>query len=152
MVEVAIQVFNRKVLNIQEFRDAINQLKDGKHLVTVKDIRKRSIPQNAYYWAVLVPMVRAGLYDAGYDEVRTNEDAHVVLKHLHLKKNVVNKQTGETYQIDGSSAALAIPEFNDFIERICRWAAEYLGIVIPSPNEQFVEFEQWEKSIVEICD
>ncbi|MBK7885514.1 MAG: hypothetical protein IPJ81_18245 [Chitinophagaceae bacterium] len=60
MVEVIIHINNRKVINMKEFREAFNQLKDGKHLVTVKDMRKRSIPQNAYYWGVVVPMVKKG--------------------------------------------------------------------------------------------
>ena len=153
MVEVVIHINNRKVVNMKEFRDAFNQLKDGKHLVTVKDMRKRSIPQNAYYWGVIVPMVRKGLYDAGFDEVRTNDDAHEVLKHVHLRKHIVSKHTGEIItEIAGSSTTLSIPEFNDYIEAICKWASEYLGIIIPSPNEQIVEFEQWQSSIVKSCD
>ena len=48
MVEVIININNRKVVNMKEFREAFNQLKDGKHMVTVKDMRKRSLPQNAY--------------------------------------------------------------------------------------------------------
>ncbi|MBK7885165.1 MAG: hypothetical protein IPJ81_16280 [Chitinophagaceae bacterium] len=152
MVEVIIHINNRKVINMKEFREAFNQLKDGKHLVTVKDMRKRSIPQNAYYWGVVVPMVKKGLYDAGYDEVTTNEDAHEVMKHIHLRKRIVSKQTGDVIDISNSSAKLSIPEFNIYIEAICKWASEYLGIVIPSPNDQLIEFEQWQNSIVESCD
>lgn len=129
---------------MQEFRTAFAQLKDGKHLVTVKDMRKRSIPQNSYYWGVIVPLVRKGLYDAGYDEVRTNDDAHEVLKHIHLRKRMVSRQTGDVIDIAGSSAKLTTPEFNEYIESICRWSAEFLGVVIPSPHEYLsVEFDNW---------
>lgn len=152
MVEVIINISNRKVVNMQEFKAAFNQLKDGKHMVTVKDIRKRSIPQNSYYWGIIVPMVRKGLYDAGYDEVTTNDDAHEVMKHIHLRKRIVSKQTGDVIDISNSSAKLSIPEFNIYIEAICKWASEYLGIVIPSPNDQLAEFEQWEHSIMDACD
>jgi hypothetical protein len=142
MVELVIHIANKRVVNMKEFREAFNQLKDGKHLITVKDLRRRSLPQNAYYWGVVVPIVKRGLYDIGYDEVRTNDDAHEVLKHIHLKKQMVNKKDGDVIDIAGSSAALNIPEFNEYIERVCRWSAEYLGIVIPSPNEPLVELEQ----------
>ena len=45
MIEVIIHIANKKVINMKEFRDAFNQLKDGKHLVTVKDMRRRSVPR-----------------------------------------------------------------------------------------------------------
>jgi len=152
MVEVIINISNKKVVNMKEFREAFNQLKDGKHLVTVKDIRKRSIPQNSYYWGVMVPMIRKGLYESGFDEVRTNDDAHEIIKHVHLKKQMVSKQTGDVIDVAGSSSVLSIPEFNEFIERVCRWASEYLSIYIPSPYEQMAEFEGWESKTVEQCD
>ncbi len=152
MVEVIIHISNRRIVNMQEFKDAFNQLKDGKHLVTVKDMRKRSVPQNSYYWGVVVPMVRKGLYDAGYDEVTTNEDAHEVLKHIHLRKRIVSKQTGDVIDISDSSAKLSIPQFNEYIEAICKWASEFLNVVIPSPNEEiiaFAEYNRWlQESIV----
>ena len=147
MIEVIIHIANKKVINMDEFRKAFNQLKDGKHLVTVKDMRRRSVPQNAYYWAVVVPMVRRGLYEAGFDAVRTNDDAHEIIKHIHLKKRMVSKQTGEVIDTARSTTELAMPEFNDFLEHVCRWSAEYLGVVIPSPHQQFAEFEYWKEEV-----
>lgn len=147
MKEVVLHISNRKIQNMEEFKATLRDLKDGRHLVSVKDMRRRSLPQNAYYWGVIVPMIREGLYDSGYDDVRTNDDAHEILKHIHLKKRMINKQTGEVIDIGGSTAELSIPEFNDFIERICRWSAEFLGVVIPSPNEQLVMFNEWQETI-----
>lgn len=143
MVEVIIHVRNGKVLNMAEFRAAFAGIKDGKHLVTVKDIRRRSVAQNSYYWGVVVPMVRRALYESGFDEIRTAEDAHEALKYFHLRTRVSNKEAGEVIEITGSTKELNIPEFNDYLERICRWAAEYMGIVIPSPNEELAEFDNW---------
>ncbi len=142
MVEVIIHIANKKVINMKEFRAAFNQLKDGKHLVTVKDIRKRSVPQNSYYWAVVVPFVRKGLYDIGFDEVQTDVDAHRLLKKQFIRKQFVNKQTGEVVGFTGSTTELSIPEMNEYIERICRWSSEYLGVYIPSPNQEFAEFKE----------
>ena len=140
MKELVITVSNRILVNSKEFLELFKDLKDGKHLVTVKDFRKRSLPQNAYYWGVMVPLVKKGLYDAGYDDVRTNDDAHEIIKHIHLRKRMVSKHTGDVIDIAGSSAELKVSEFNVFIENICKWAAEYLGIVIPSPNEEMAMF------------
>lgn len=142
MIEVVIHISNKKVVNMSEFKAAFNQLKDGKHMVTVKDIRKRSVPQNSYYWAVVVPAVRKGLYDIGFDEVQTDQDAHRLLKRQFIRRQIVNRQTGEVVGFTGSTTELTIPEMNDYIERICKWSAEYLGIYIPSPNEEFAEFKE----------
>jgi hypothetical protein len=149
MIEVTIHKANRTIVNMKEFMTAFHQVKDGKCVVTFKDVRKRSLPQNSYYWKVVVPAVRSGLYDAGYDEVRTNEDAHVVLKQIHLTRKMENKKNGDVIPIAGSSRKLSVPEFNIYIETICKWAAEYLGIVIPSPNQQLAEYEEWQESITE---
>jgi hypothetical protein len=142
MKEFVLQISGRKIVNMLEFRHFFNELKDGKHLLTIKDLRKRSVSQNAYYWGVMVPIIKKALYDAGYDEVTTNEDAHEVIKHLLLKKRIVSKQTGDVIDISTSTTKLSISEFNEFIERVCRWAAEFLGTYIPSPNEEMVMFTE----------
>lgn len=148
MAELRITIANRTITNIKEFREMFAHLKDGSYLVIVKDNRKRSIPQNSYYWGVVVPMVRSGLYEQGYDDVRTNDDAHDVLKSLFLKKRLVNRVSGDEIPIDGSTTKLSISEFNDYIEEVARWASQYLQIVIPSPNEQFVLWEDWEDKLI----
>jgi hypothetical protein len=147
MIESVIEIKGGRIRNGEAFREEFKHLRDGNYKITVKDIRTRSLPQNAYYWGVVVPMVKKGLYDEGFDEVKTNEDAHEVLKMLHIKKQIVSKQTGDIIHYGGSTTELNVPGFNDYIERICRWAAEYLSISIPSPNEQYQEFKDWENEI-----
>ena len=137
---------------MDDFINAFNQMKDGKILLTMKDYRKRSVSQNAYYWSVVVPMVRHGLYDIGFDEVQTNEDAHELLKRQFVRRQFVNKQTGEVVAITESTTKLSIPEFGEYLEKVCKWAAEYLGVVIPSPNEELAEFENTVNEMVEACD
>jgi len=143
MINIILDIHDRKIINMAELKKAFSNLKDGKHQVSIKDARKRSNLQNAYYWSVVVPMCRQGLYDAGYDEVKTNDDAHEVLKHLFLKKQVVNKNTGETIEVDGESKKLTVPEFSVYVEHICKWAAEYMSIVIPSPNQAMIDFAEY---------
>lgn len=147
MAELILYISNGYVVNVDKLKEILLKLKDGQHMLTIKDLRRRSLPQNAYYWSVVVPMVRKGLYDIGYDDVRTNEDAHEVLKYLFIKKEVINKQTGEFYNITGHSKDLNIPEFQEYLESICRWAVENLGVVIPSPNEQLIRYDQWENEL-----
>jgi hypothetical protein len=151
MIEEIIHIVNGSLKDGRIFRERVRNLKDGFYRITIKDARKRSLHQNAYYWGVVVPIVRQGLWDAGYDSVATNNDAHEVLKFFHLKKQFVSKKTGEVVEFGGSTTELDIPGFNSYIENICRWAAEYLGVSIPSPNEQFAEFERWEQELEERC-
>lgn len=149
MVEVIINIINRKLMNVDDLKSAFRNLKDGKHIVTVKDFRKRSIPQNAYYWSVMVPMIKEGLYEAGFDEITNNDEAHEIIKQVHLSKRMTSKQTGDIIDISGSTTKLSITEFNEFIERVCKWAAEYLGIQIPSPNEELIMFSEYNNALQE---
>lgn len=115
---------------------------NGRFLMTIEDKNKRSLPQNAYYWSCVVPMVKEGLRDAGYDEIKTEEDAHEVMKHLFLKQRVVNKETGEVvFELTRSTTSLTKELFNEYLESIWRWAAEFLNVVIPAPNTQMAFFE-----------
>lgn len=105
--------------------------------ITVEKVRsKRSIFQNSFYWAVVCPCVQLGLYEAGWSEIKTPVNAHDRMKELFLKKSVVNEKTGEVHESIGSTKELTKSEFMDYIAEIQQWAAEYLGVVIPDPNEQ----------------
>lgn len=117
-------------------RESFAGLSDGKYLVTIKSIKGRSLLQNAYYWAVCVPLVQQGLIDAGYNEVKSPQDAHEIMKHLFLKKTMHSEKTGDEIVISGSTAALRTVEFNTYLEEIWQWAATYLNVSIPAPGEQ----------------
>lgn len=149
MINLIIHIRDRNIVNMHELKAAFNSLKDGKHQVTIKDIRNRSLPQNDYYWGVVVPMVRKGLYDNGYDDVRTNDHAHEILKHIHLRRRMESKQNGDVIYISERSSKLTVVEFSEYIEAICRWSAEYLGVVIPSPNQELRTFAEYNEYLQE---
>lgn len=95
---------------------------------------KRSDQQNRYYWGGVVPIVCMGLNDIGY---RINEaDTHEYLKATFLKDSIVNERTGELLPMIGSTRKLTTIGFMEYIQDIQRWAAEFLGVEIPDPNEQ----------------
>ncbi|SFW16594.1 hypothetical protein [Chitinophaga sancti] len=135
MSERVVHIENGKIANPAAIRKQFNELRDGMYLVKVSPRKVRSLSQNAYYWAVVCGMVRDGLRDAGYDDVLTDEDAHEVMKHLFLKKDIVNKKTDESIPSTRSTTELTTFEFSNYIEQIITWAAQYLNIVIPYPNE-----------------
>lgn len=101
--------------------------------------RRRSTMQNAYYWAVVVPMVRDGIKNAT-GEVYSMEEVHDFLKGKFNAAPIVNQSTGEVEHIARSTASLKVGQMMDYLAMIQRWAVEYLGVTIPNPNEQ-VEIE-----------
>jgi hypothetical protein len=135
MTERICHIESGKISNPQEIRKLFSELQDGIYLVRVATRKPRSLDQNEYYWGVICDMVREGLYDAGYREVKTPEDAHEILKMLFLKMKKYNKKSGKVKETAGSTAILSTVEFNTYIEEIIQWAAEYLSIEIPLPNE-----------------
>lgn len=112
------------------------QLKDGTYKLEAKPFGKRSLNANSYYWLILTNYVQPGLYDAGWREVKTKDDAHIFVTNLFLKTKMVNEETFEETTRVKSTASLSVKEFGEFLEEIICWAAEYLSIEIPPPAKQ----------------
>lgn len=92
-------------------------------------------------------MVREGLRDLGYRDVKTVGDAHEVMKNLFLKKTYKNDETGQVITIVGSTTDLTTVEFNEYLDEIIEWAAEYLSISIPPPSTPMELFAEYDKEI-----
>lgn len=113
----------------------------GKYLIEAAKFNKRSNPQNSYYWLMLTMYVQPALYEAGWDNIKTKDDAHEFVAEMFLTVKMTNEKTGESKPRVRSTTELTKEEFNIYLEEIWRWAAEYLGITIPSPNEQLDMYE-----------
>lgn len=94
---------------------------------------KRSSRQNRYYWGAMLPIVKEGLKGVGIE--MSKEQTHELLKYKFLKREFVTSD-GDILQIIGSTTELSTKEFNEYIESIQIWSAEYLNVNIPDPNEQ----------------
>jgi hypothetical protein len=130
--------------DIDKFKQAIASLGDGFYINRIEKIfGKRTNLQNAYYFGVVVPAVREGLKEVGY-ETESIDEVHEFLKGKFIvlegrkRKRLINKITGEIKYINvvKSSRKLSTIEFNAYLERIIQWSAEYLNVVIPYPNEE----------------
>jgi hypothetical protein len=126
--------FFAEILN-GKFKNVI-PIADGRYYVKIEKKNKRSLPQNSYYFGVVVPMVKEGLYEIGYDNITHKEQAHKFLSEKFLQQESVNKKTGEVIYITRSTTDLNTIEFNEYLEKCQKFGAEYLNIYIPSPNEQ----------------
>jgi hypothetical protein len=99
---------------------------EGKHIeITVRKQRsQRSLNQNSYYFGVVVKLLST---ETGYEE----EEIHDILKYQFLK---IGGSDGEFERVR-STSALSTSDFEEYLEKIRRWSAGVLGIVIPLPNE-----------------
>lgn len=123
---------------------------EGKEIeISAERASKRTLPQNKYYFGVVVQMVLDRLIDLGYqvcdliqiaqdggaDQNLTAEDVHDFLKSKFNRVTVFSETNGEVLgTIGGSTKTLPPEEFTNYIERIRQWAAESLDIDIPNPD------------------
>ena len=95
------------LLNRAEFDNAISKLQ-GEYYIELKETGVRSAQQNNYYWKIVDMLAD----DLGY----TRREMHQAVKdHFEIQ----------------STKTLTTKEFSKLIERIIRWSAIDLGIVIP---------------------
>lgn len=113
---------------------------DGKNVrITVEEIkRRRSDRQNRYYWGCVIPMVTEMFLDAGNSI--DGEQVHEFLKdRVGSLKDLISDPHGVIHSVIRSSKTLTTTEWEEFMERVRAWAAEF-GCMIPAPNEA----EFWE--------
>lgn len=113
-----------------------DELTDGSYSVEIKKANFRSLPQNSYYWGVVVELVYESLKSAGFDAVRSKDDAHEILKALFLK--VKDEKNGIVIERIKSTTELNKQEFGEYIDAITVWAFDYLNVTIPAPNQQLI--------------
>ena len=124
--------------NTQSLKDYWAAAEDGTYQVEIKRKQKRTLSQNAWLHAIL-PIVKTALYEAGYTDVKTNDDAKMVLKALFFKKKISNGI--EEIEIIESTSAQDKMDFAAKADEIITWAKEYLGIDIAPPGAPLVMFD-----------
>lgn len=126
---------NLKLVNKAEMLKFALSLNCKEFLFTLEKKRsKRSNQQNKYYWGVVVPLVKQGLIDLGYNV--DTESTHDFIKSEFNYKEIVNENTGEVKKIPNTTTQLNKSEFSEMIERIKIFSAEWFGIYIPDAGEQ----------------
>lgn len=125
-----------KIYRSKEMREmiALNFMGKDIQLTVERKRKRRSQEQNQYYWGVVVPVVMAGLQDAGYRV--TKEATHELLKSMFFKQELVNEKTGEILQTVGSTSSMTTVQMMEYFAEITEWGAEYLGVQIPVSGEQ----------------
>lgn len=138
-----IHIENNKPVNSKVIDDLFIR-KNGSYKLEISNADKRSLNQNRYYWLILTDYIQPGLYDLGWREIKTKEDAHDFMRDLFLKVKELNELTGEIRERTKSTTELSTTEFNVYLEEIAQWAAEWLHVEIPEPNQQLSIYEMEE--------
>lgn len=101
-----------------------------------RESRTRSNPQNAYLWGVVYKLIADHVGD-DVDSIHEEMKTRFIPKHVER----INVETGEVEELTvaGSTRKLTTQEFSDYVESIQRWAASFLGLVIPDPGEVSLE-------------
>ena len=127
---------NGEIENKKSVRLLFETLKDGKYLIEISGADKRSNPQNRYYFGIVVPLIQKGIKDLGTE--LTKDEVHEFLKARFNISEVVNQETGEAISVPISTTRLNKEQFGEYIDRIQKFAAEFLNIEIPDPGVQTI--------------
>lgn len=124
----------------------------GKTIRITAEVYKpiRSKKQNSYYWAEVIPKVRKGLEDYGYQlsekgveswfidyiltAAATDNTAHAYMKKCFLEIAWTKKKDDEQDEL--STKDLDTEDFKKYFELIIKFAAEHLNMQIMYPGEQ----------------
>lgn len=95
-------------------------------IVVRKPRTKRSLDQNAFWWAVPVELLAE---HCGYSR---NQMHYALLGECF---GYTPGPTGGAVPVKASSSELSVDEFSHLIEWVLIWGPSELGVVIPSPGE-----------------
>ena len=121
-MRTTIQKEKGKILDRDRLRLFFDGLPDGKFTLEADDSAERTSPQNRYLHGVLLPEWRKALNYAGYNEVRNDEHAKLLLKSM--------------FQVEHTSRLNTV-DFNKLVNDAIQFAAEHMNHQIPYPNEKF---------------
>jgi hypothetical protein len=117
------------------------KMNPGKQLMVRVDKRgaRRSNQQSRYYWGVVIAEVRLGFINLGHE--LTAAETHFYLKERFNPVTIENK-AGISIEVPGSTTQMTKTQFSEYIEKIARFSAEFLGVTIPAANESLeMKFE-----------
>lgn len=116
--------------NPRKFRDECLQLNAKKGYLTIHRERKqKSNQQNKYYWSVVIPILSDHL---GYEK----EEMHSALSYHFLRVKKKGLVFVRSTQLNDWKTA----EWEAYMDKIKRWAADTFGVEILDPNQ--VDYSQ----------
>lgn len=121
--------------NLNTVLDIVKQFNGMEVLLTFeKPKKKRTTPQNAYYWGLLIPLTQSAIKES-WGEVWSKDKTHEFYK-LHFNYlEKVNEQTGEVVKIPKSTTENTTTQQEDYHAQIRQFLKEWFNTDAPLPNE-----------------
>ena len=111
----------------KRLKEYLTGLKKGEVEITIRRWRKnRTLPQNSFYWAVILELV------AEYTGMEI-EEVHQTFERKFLSYRKFYK--GRSYPFVRRCSSLSTAEFSEYIDKIIAFASQEFGIMFPQPNE-----------------
>lgn len=124
--------------NRNRIKDAIEAFEGKDIVITLKRrSRQRSLNQNAYYHAVLIPLTYEGIKNT-WGDVYTNQQVHEFLKNRFLCTERYNEQTGEVIRLPKSTTENTTTEMEEYHSNIREFLLDWFGCKAPMPNEEIL--------------
>lgn len=112
----------------------------GIQVIVKRKRKRRSLNQNDYYWAVIVPYILRGFIELGNNLQEGNPEhlklIHEFLKARFLQGEELHDANGMLHIMPPTTTILTTTEAEEYYDQCRQFAAEYLNTVIPLPNEQ----------------
>lgn len=108
--------------------------------VEVKSLASKTTAQLGWYWGIVLPRVQQGLQEQGNELSLAEVNAFLNDKFFFTEKTVCWK-TGQNEFVQvirtpRSKSGASKDEMSAFLDKVIRWAAQDLGVFIPSPDEE----------------
>lgn len=122
--------------NISLIKKSVQNFEGKEIEITIKrKYKQRSLPQNAFYWGVIIPMFQE-LINEHWGEIKSSEEIHEILKSQCNYTEKVNQQTGEITKIPQSTTELTTAGWLEYEQKIRQFAMDFFNATLPEPNEQ----------------
>lgn len=128
----------------KRLRKEVVQAFEGKYIQVVfkRKRKRRSDPQNRFYWGVVIPEIIQGMIELGNNDLQLGNSSHAEMIHEFLKSELLDNGEeiilagGELKKLPPSTTTTTTTEFMEYLDKVNKWAGEFLGITIPHPSEQ----------------
>lgn len=98
--------------------------------------KKRSENQNAFYWGVWVPIFQKLFMDE-WEEFKTPNEVHEILKTACNYEERVNEATGEVFKFPKTTTKMSTYEWEkEFKPKVKQFAFDFFNTSLPEPNQQ----------------
>jgi hypothetical protein len=118
-----------KLKNSAKFIADVAGLKGEVRITVGKKERPRSIPQNNYYWGVVIKMI------ADFVGENEPENIHEAMGLRFAGVPAGDGKLGRALLVRKSTSDMNTFEFEEYMEKIRNFAAMELQLTIPLPNE-----------------